>query len=77
MNLKWPYLSLIILIVLVALAGCGRAQRGINAEMIHDALAETRDFPTILGNFSFDANGEAMYDPVVLIVKDGALQAFE
>jgi branched-chain amino acid transport system substrate-binding protein len=44
---------------------------------IRDALAQTMDFPTILGNFSFDPNGEAMYDPIVLIVKDGALQAFE
>ena len=44
---------------------------------IRDALAQTMDFPTILGNFSFDPNGEAMYTPVVLIVKDGQLQAFE
>lgn len=45
--------------------------------MIRDALAQTMDFPTILGNFSFDPNGEAMYAPTVLIAKDGALQAFE
>lgn len=44
---------------------------------IRDALARTKDFPTILGNFSFDPNGEAMYDPVVLIVKAGELQLFE
>lgn len=44
---------------------------------IRDALAQTMDFPTILGNFSFDPNGEAMYDPIVLIVKDGELQVFE
>ena len=44
---------------------------------IRDALAQTMDFPTILGNFSFDPNGEAVYDPIVLIVKDGALQLFE
>ena len=44
---------------------------------IRDALAQTMDFPTILGNFSFDPNGEAMYDAIVLIAKDGALQAFE
>ena len=44
---------------------------------IRDALAQTLDFPTVLGNFSFDANGEAMYAPIVLIVKDGELQAFE
>ena len=44
---------------------------------IRDALAQTMDFPTILGNFSFDPNGEAMYDPIVLVVKDGELQSFE
>ena len=44
---------------------------------IRDALAQTMDFPTILGSFSFDANGEAVYDPIVLIVKDGELQIFE
>lgn len=48
---------------------------------IRDALAQTMDFPTILGNFSFDPNGEAMYDRVeervVHIVKDGKLQPFE
>ena len=44
---------------------------------IRDALAQTMDFSTILGNFSFDPNGEAIYDPIVLIVKDGKLQVFE
>ena len=48
-----------------------------DAAAIRDALAQTMDFPTILGNFSFDPNGEAMYDPVVLMVKDGELHAFE
>ena len=44
---------------------------------IRDALAQTMDLPTILGNFSFDPNGEAIYDPIVFIVKDGELQLFE
>lgn len=44
---------------------------------IRDALAETMDFPTILGNFSFDPNGEAVYDPIVLKVKDGKLEIFD
>ncbi len=44
---------------------------------IRDALAQTMNFPTILGDFSFDPNGEAVYDPVVLTVKDGKLQPFE
>ncbi len=48
-----------------------------DAAMIRDALAMTMDLPTILGNFSFDPNGEAVYDPIVFIVKDGTLQLFE
>jgi len=48
-----------------------------DAAAIRDALAQTMDFPTILGNFSFDPNGEAMYDPIVLMVKDGEFQALE
>ena len=48
--------------------------------VIRDALAQTRDFPTILGKFSFYPNGEARYnrveERVVHIVKDGKLQPF-
>ena len=44
---------------------------------IRDALANITDFDTILGKFSFNAIGDAVYDPVVLIVKDGELQVFE
>lgn len=47
------------------------------AAAIRDTLAETIDFPTILGNFSFDANGEAVYDPILQIVKDAELQVLE
>ncbi|MCG9126811.1 ABC transporter substrate-binding protein [Candidatus Poribacteria bacterium] len=45
-----------------------------SSSAIRDALAQTKDYPTVLGNFSFDPNGEALYNPVVLIVKDGVLQ---
>ncbi len=48
-----------------------------DASAIRDALRQTTDLPTILGNFSFDTNGEAIYDPIVLIVKNGELQLFE
>ena len=44
---------------------------------IRDALAQTVDYPTILGNFSFDPNGEAMYAPIVLIARAGTLHPFE
>ena len=44
---------------------------------IRDALANITDFDTILGKFSFNAVGDAVYDPIVLIVKDGEFQVFE
>ncbi len=44
---------------------------------IRDALANIRNFDTVLGKFSFDANGDAIYEPKALIVKDGTLQPFE
>ena len=59
------------------LANAMMKAQSTDSAMIRDALAQTMDFPTILGNFSFDPNGEAMYAPAVLVVKDGALQAFE
>lgn len=44
---------------------------------IRDELANIRDFDTILGKFTFDANGDAIYDPVVLNVENGKLKIFE
>ena len=44
---------------------------------IRNALAEIQEFDTILGKFSFDANGDPIYDPVVLVVKDGNLEVFK
>ena len=41
------------------------------------ALAQINEFDTILGKFSFNADGDAIYDPVTLIVKDGKLEVFE
>ena len=62
---------------LYILANAIKNAQSTEATAIRDALAQTMDFPTILGNFSFDPNGEAMYTPVVLTVKDGQLQTFE
>ena len=44
---------------------------------IRDALANIKDLDTILGKFSFDSNGNGVYEPKALIVKDGILQLFE
>ena len=51
--------------------------KSINPNAIRDALAKTTDMDTVVGNFSFDPNGEAVYDPIVLTVKNGAFEVFE
>lgn len=47
-----------------------------DSRAIRDALAQIENLDTILGAFSFDANGDAVYDPAVLIVKDGKFENF-
>ena len=44
---------------------------------IRDTLANTKNFDTILGQFSFNAVGDAVYDPVILTVENGEFQIFE
>ena len=48
-----------------------------NPVKIRDVLANTMDLDTVLGKFSFDAVGDAVYNPIVLIVENGQLQVFE
>ena len=48
-----------------------------DATAIRDALANIRDLDTVLGKFSFNADGDAVYEPKIMIVKDGILQPFE
>ena len=48
-----------------------------DAAAIRDALATVENMETILGSFSFDPNGEAVYEPAVLIVQDSTLQPFK
>ena len=43
---------------------------------IRDALATVENMNTILGSFSFDPNGEAVYEPVVLTVRNGNIELF-
>ena len=43
---------------------------------IRDALATVGNLDTNLGLFSFDPNGETLYELVVLMVKDGVLEIF-
>ena len=66
-----PYAAVYILAEAISNA------QSTDSEAIAAALAEIKDFDTILGKFSFDSNGDAIYDPVVLIVKNGKLEIFE
>ncbi len=44
---------------------------------IRDAMANLSDFDTVLGKFSFNAVGDTVYDPIMLIVENGEFQPFE
>ena len=44
---------------------------------IRKALADTKNFDTVLGAFSFNPDGDAVYDPIVQIVENGEFQIFE
>lgn len=48
-----------------------------DATAIRDALANIRDLDTVLGKFSFNTDGDAVYEPKIMIVQDGMLQPFE
>ena len=39
-------------------------------------MANIMDFDTILDKFSFDAVEDAVYDPIILIVKNGSFEVF-
>ena len=45
-----------------------------NSTAIRDAMANISDYDTILGPFSFDANGDSDFDPVLLTVKNGQFE---
>ena len=47
------------------------------ATAVRDALAATKNLDTILGQFSFNADGDAVYDPIVLVVENGEVKVFE
>jgi branched-chain amino acid transport system substrate-binding protein len=55
-----------------ALKAAGTADR----VKLRDALAATRNFQGVLGNFSFDAERDVVMAPNVLIVKDGKFAIF-
>ena len=48
-----------------------------DATAIRDALANTKNFDTVLGKFAFNTVGDAVYDLMVLIVQNGNFEVFE
>ncbi|HWK23805.1 MAG TPA: ABC transporter substrate-binding protein [Ureibacillus sp.] len=56
-----------------ALKRAGEADR----EAFHEALAETKDYEGLLGNFSFDEIGDVVMDVKVVEIKDGKFIEFE
>lgn len=56
-----------------ALKNAGEADR----DAFRDSLAEIKGLEGILGEFSFDKDGDVIMDPTVLIIKDGKFQVFE
>ncbi len=48
-----------------------------DAISIRDALANISNLDTVFGKFSFNADGDAIYEEKALIVKGGMLQPFE
>ncbi len=61
---------------LYVLAEAVRNANANDADAIRDALANISDYDTVMGKFSFDENGDAIYEPKVLIVRDGKLELF-
>ena len=58
------------------LAKAIKVAQSTEATAIAAALLQLKDYPTILGKFSFDAHGNGIYDPVILVVKNGAFEVF-
>ena len=44
---------------------------------IRDAMANLSDLDTVLGKFSFNEVGDTVYDPIMLIVKNGEFHSFK
>ena len=65
------YATVYILAEAIANAG------STDSKAIRDAMADLRDLDTVLGTFSFNAVGDAVYEPLTLVVEDGQFRVFE
>lgn len=59
------------------LAEAIRSAGAVEPAAIRDALAQIENFPTPLGDFSFDENRDPVHTPVVLVVRDGEFALFD
>ena len=48
-----------------------------DAQAIRNAMANIKNLDTVLGNFSFDADGDAVHDATILTVENGEFKVFE
>jgi branched-chain amino acid transport system substrate-binding protein len=48
-----------------------------DAEAIRDAMANIENLDTIFGNFSFDADGDAVHDAIIVTVENGEFKVFK
>ena len=48
-----------------------------DAGAIRDAMANIKNLDTVLGKFSFDADGDAVHNAIILTVENGEFEVFE
>ena len=64
-------------VALYILAEAISKAQSTEATAVRDVMANITDLDTILGQFSFNADGDAVYDPNILIVKNGEFVPLE
>ena len=64
-------------VALYILAEAISEAQSAEATAVRDVMANITDLDTILGQFSFNADGDAVYDPNILIVENGEFVPLE
>ena len=64
-------------VALYILAKAISEAQSTEATAVRDVMANIMDLDTILGQFSFNADGDAVYDPNILIVENGEFVPLE
>ena len=78
-----PFMSLVVHrqtetnVALNILAEAISEAQSSEATAVRDVMANIMDLNTILGQFSFNADGDAVYDPNILIVENGEFVPLE